>query len=152
MKMPETIVLRQIVRAPIARVYAVAKQIERFPEWLDYVTAVRVRDRSPDGRVVLSEWEATVPMLGLTARWVERDEWDDTQQVCRFALVEGDLDRYEGVWEFEEHPDGTQMCLTITYDYRVPVGGALVQQLVRKIVEQMGQKLLAGIARAAEHN
>jgi hypothetical protein len=34
----------------------------------------------------------------------------------------------------------------------VPIGGALVQQLVRKIVEQMAQKLLEGIAKATEQS
>ncbi len=149
--MPEKILLSQIARAPVDRVYAVAKQVERFPEWLDYVTAIRVLERSDDGQLVISEWEAFVSMLGLKARWVERDEWDDTQYLCRFNLQKGDLDRYEGVWQFEPHPDGTLMRLEITYEYRVPIGGALVQQLVRKVVEQMGQKLLMGIAQAAEH-
>ncbi len=150
--MAETLSLERIVKAPVDRVFAVARQVERFPEWLDYVTAICVRERSEDGCLVLSEWEATVPMFGLKARWVERDEWDEANKVCRFALQEGDLDRYEGEWQFLPHPEGTKMVLTITYEYRVPIGGALVQQVVRKIVEQMGQRLLDGIALAAEQS
>ena len=148
--MAETVSLERIVKAPVERVFALARQVERFPEWLDYVTAIRVQARSDDGRVVVSEWEASVPLLGLKARWVERDEWDEAEKKCRFTLQEGDLDRYEGEWLFSPHPEGTHMRLTITYEYRVPIGGALVQQLVRKIVEQMGQRLLDGIAQAAE--
>jgi len=147
---PETVMLTQIAKAPLDKVYSIAKQVERFPQWLDYVTAIRILERQEDGRIVLSEWEASVPLLGLKARWVERDEWDDERRFCHFALQEGDLDRYEGIWQFEPHPEGTLMRLEITYEYRLPVGGTLVQQLVRKVVEQMGQKLLSGIARAAE--
>jgi ribosome-associated toxin RatA of RatAB toxin-antitoxin module len=148
--MPETVTLTQVAKAPLDKVYTLAKQVERFPQWLEYVTAIRILERSDDGRTVVSEWEASVPLLGLKARWVERDEWDDEGHLCRFALQEGDLDRYEGVWQFEPHPDGTLMRLEITYEYRVPIGGSLVQQLVRKVVEQMGQKLLDGIAQVAE--
>ena len=150
--MAETLTVEQIVRAPVEQVFAIARQVERFPNWLDYVTAIRVLERSEDGKVVVSEWEASVPMFGLKARWVERDEWDEEQKVCRFALQEGDLDKYEGEWVFEHHPEGTRMVLTVNYEYRVPIGGALVQQLVRKIVEQMAQKLLEGIAKATEQS
>jgi ribosome-associated toxin RatA of RatAB toxin-antitoxin module len=148
----ETLTVEQIVRAPLEQVFAIARQIERFPDWLDYVTAIKVLEQSEDGKVVVSEWEASVPMFGLKARWVERDEWDEEQKVCRFALQEGDLDKYEGEWIFEPHPEGTRMMLTVTYEYRVPIGGALIQQIVRKIVEQMAQKLLEGIARATEQS
>ena len=144
--------VEQIVHAPVEQVFTVARQIERFPEWLDYVTAIRVLERSEDGKVVVSEWEASVPIFGLKAKWVERDEWDEEQKVCRFALQEGDLDKYEGEWFFEPHPEGTRMVLTVTYEYRVLIGGALVQQIVRKIVEQMAQKLLEGIAKATEQS
>ena len=150
--MAETLTVEQIVRAPLEQVFAIARQVERFPEWLEYVSAIRVLERSEDGKVVVSEWEASVPMFGLKAKWVERDEWDEEQKVCRFALQEGDLDKYEGEWIFEPHPEGTRMMLTVTYEYRVPIGGALVQQIVRKIVEQMAQKLLEGIARATEQS
>ncbi len=150
--MAETLTVEQVVRAPLERVFAVARQLEQFPQWLDYVTAIKVRERSDDGRLVISEWEAAVPILGLKARWVERDEWDEAEKTCRFALMEGDLDRYEGEWHFLPHWEGTLMRLTVTYEYRVPIGGALVQQLVRKIVEQMAQKLLEGVARVAEQS
>lgn len=150
--MAETLVVEQKVRAPIERVFAIARQVEHFPKWLDYVTAIKALERSEDNKIVVSEWEASVPILGLKAKWVERDEWDDKEKVCRFALVEGDLDRYEGEWKFEPHNDGTKMRLTITYEYRVPIGGSLIQQLVRKIVEQMAKKLLEGIADAAERS
>lgn len=150
--MVETVVAEQIVRAPLEQTFVTARQIERFPEWLDYVTAIKLRERSDDGRIIVSEWEAAVPMLGLKARWVERDEWDETAKVCRFVLLDGDLDKYEGEWIFEPHPDGTLMRLRVDYEYRVPIGGALVQQLVKKIVEQMTQKLLSGIARAAQQS
>ncbi|MCS7186769.1 MAG: SRPBCC family protein [Armatimonadota bacterium] len=150
--MAETLEVERVARAGVEQVFAVARQVERFPEWLDYVTAIRVLERSDDGRVVISQWEASVPMFGLKAKWVERDEWDEEKKVCHFALQEGDLDKYEGDWYFEPHPEGTKMRLVVSYEYRVPIGGALVQQLVRKIVEQMVQKLLEGIAKAAEQS
>ncbi len=148
--MAETLVVERIVHAPVEKVFSIAHQVEQFPEWLDYVTAIRVMERSEDGKVVISEWEASVPMFGLKAKWVERDEWDEEGKVCRFTLQEGDLDKYDGDWYFEPHPEGTKMRLVVNYEYRVPIGGALVQQLVRKIVEQMAQKLLEGIAKVAE--
>ncbi|MCS7263283.1 MAG: SRPBCC family protein [Armatimonadetes bacterium] len=150
--MAENLVVERTVKAPIERVFATARQIERFPEWLDYVTSIKVLERSEDGKIVVSEWEASVPMLGLKAKWIERDEWDEERRVCQFALLEGDLDKYEGEWTFEPYDDGTKMLLKVNYEYQVPIGGALIQQLVRKIVEQMMKNLLEGISVAAEQS
>lgn len=150
--MAETLVVEQTVKAPTEQVFAIARQLERFPEWLDYVTAIKIRERSEDGKIVISEWEASVPILSLKAKWVERDEWDEERKVCHFTLLEGELDKYEGEWTFEPNPDGTKMRLTVIYEYQVPIGGALVQQLLRKIVEEMIKKLLEGIAKAAEQS
>lgn len=150
--MTEILTVERIVRAPVEKVFSTARQVERFPEWLEYVTAIKVLERSEDGKVVISEWEASIPMLGLKAKWIEKDEWDEERKVCRFALQEGDLDKYEGDWVFEYHPEGTRMILTVNYEYRVPIGGALVRQLIRKIVEQMARNLLEGIARVAEQS
>lgn len=149
--MPE-VVAEQVVKAPVKRVFAIARQIERFPEWLDYVTSITVRERSEDGRVIVSEWEVFVPMLRLKARWVEQDEWDEGELVCRFSMTEGDFDRYEGIWTFEPHPEGTLMRLRVNYVYRPPVGGSLIQRLVRKIVEETVRKFLRGIKVAAERD
>lgn len=140
------------MKAPLEHVFATARLIERFPEWLDYVTAITVREKSDDGLIVVSEWEASVPILGLKARWVERDEWDEEAKICHFVMTEGDFDRYEGEWTFETHPEGTLMRLRVDYEYRVPIGGALVQQLVRKIIEQTVRQFLAGIAQASERS
>ncbi|MDW8123113.1 MAG: SRPBCC family protein [Armatimonadota bacterium] len=136
--------------APLDKVFQVAREVEHYPEWLDYVRSLKVLERSEDGTVLVTEWQASLPMIGLTSRWKEKDEWDISERVCRFYQIEGDFDQYEGIWTFEPDGGGTRMRLALVYHIAIPIGGPLVEKLVKRLVEQMLEKFLEGIARRAE--
>ena len=47
-----------VVNAPVAEVFALARDIERYPEFMPDVKSIRVTERS--GRSQVSEWVALV--------------------------------------------------------------------------------------------
>ena len=132
-----------VVEAPAPQVYSLAKDIERFPEFLPNVQQVIVQER--DGSRVVSAWVGLVPEFRRTIKWVEEDIWDDAALVCRFRSLSGDWDRYEGTWTFLPEGGHTMVSLTISYDYNVPLIGPLIKQLLRKLVERNAQETLAGL-------
>jgi ribosome-associated toxin RatA of RatAB toxin-antitoxin module len=136
------------IQASPPRVYNLAKDIERFPEFLPNVQQVTVRER--EGGRVVSEWAGLVPEFKRTLRWTEEDLWDDETLSCRFRSLSGDWNRYEGTWTFTPEGEGVLARLTISYDYEVPLIGALIKQLLRKLVERNAQETVAGIKRQAE--
>lgn len=90
------------ISAPIERVYAAAKEPERFPAYVPDLKHAKVLERG-EGYLV-TEWCARIS-LGPIQRdvvWVERDEWDDARKVCRFTLIKGDMKTYSGLWVFQE--------------------------------------------------
>ncbi len=144
------VTVERVCSAPLNRVVQVARDVESYPRWLEPVQSLKVLDRSEDGRTLLTEWEASLPVVGFKTKWKERDEWEEDWRTCRFYQLEGEFDRYEGVWTFEPDGIGTKMTLKIQYEIKIPFGGPLVEKLVQKIVEQMLQKFLEGIAVTAE--
>jgi ribosome-associated toxin RatA of RatAB toxin-antitoxin module len=134
-----------LVEAPPERVYAVAKDVERFSDFLPNVQQVTIRER--EGSRVVSEWVGLVPEFKRTLRWVEEDIWDDAALACRFRCLSGDWDRYEGTWTFSPEEGQARVRLDISYDYNVPLIGPLIKQLLRKLVARNAEETLTGLKR-----
>jgi len=138
--------LERTVPAPRERVYAVAKDIERFPEFMPSVSSVRIVEH---GERQVSEWVGYIEEFKRQLKWTEEDYWDDTAQRCRFRAIAGDWDRYEGTWEFLPAGEGTLMRLRVDYDFNVPLIGALIKGLLAKLVRKNSEEMMEGIARQA---
>lgn len=140
--------VEMVIPAPPERVYAVAKEIERFPEFMPNVEKVEILAR--DGARVTSRWVARVEEFNRFIKWVEQDEWNDETRVCRFHATEGDWAKYDGVWGFEGHADGTRAYINLDFDFNVPLIGALLKGLLAKLVRANCEETLRGIAAMAQ--
>lgn len=137
------------VSAPIDLVYDLCKDIEAFPGFMDDVREVTILEQT-EGRQV-SRWVGEVKEFKRTIQWTEEDFWNKEQRRCDFKLIEGDLSAYEGYWTFTETPDGgTEVFLSITYEYDVPLIGALIQGLLKKKMQGNSDSMLAAIKQKAE--
>lgn len=139
-----------IVNAPLEKVYAIAKDPERFPELMEDVESVKILEREENAQVV--EWVGIVPQFHRRVHWIERDEWDDSDHTCRFIMTEGDFDKYEGTWAFERTSGSTLMKLSFNYEFNIPLIGPLIQKVVLNAVQGNADGMLAGIKAAAEHD
>jgi ribosome-associated toxin RatA of RatAB toxin-antitoxin module len=136
------------IAAPCAAVYALARDIERFPEFMEDVEEVEILEQTPERQV--SRWVAPVKEMRRTVRWTEEDFWNEQEYVCEFRMLEGDFTSYGGRWEFEEVPEGTAVRLRLDYEYDIPMIGALIQNLLRKKMQQNADSMLAALKREAE--
>lgn len=130
-----------VIHAPIDVVYSRAKDVESFPEFMPDLISVRILERR--GVNTVSEWVGNVE--GRRIRWVEEDEWDDTQKICRFRQREGDFDRYEGVWTFEEAPEGTKTTISVDFELDIPIIGALLSTLLRTKMRENVERMLQAL-------
>ncbi len=137
-----------IIERPVAEVYALAQDIERFPEFMADVQSVEILEDDLPRRV--SRWTGVIKEFNRTVEWTEEDYWDDGAYLCTFSQLEGDFSEYSGRWAFMEVPAGTQVQLEVTYDYNVPLIGALIKNLLRKKMQQNTDAMLAALKEEAE--
>jgi len=130
-----------IIRAPLADVYRVAKDVERFPQFMPDVASIRVLERQ--GSTIVAEWVGIVQ--GRKIRWVEEDQWDDTAHVSRFRQREGDFTKYEGTWSFAAVPEGTRTTLVLEYELELPLAGALLSNLLKVLVRKNLESMLTAL-------
>ena len=131
------------IAAPPDAVYAVAKQVEKFPEFLPDVQSINVIER--DGRRVVSEWVGVVREFSRTIRWTEEDDWDDTMRRCLFHATKGDWDRYQGEWTFDPDEGGTHVRLSLEFEMNVPLIGPLIRRVLAKLVRNNCDRMLEAL-------
>lgn len=135
-----------LIQAPLPEVYRVAKDIEKFPEFMPDVQSIRILDRA--GSRITVEWVGL--MQGRKIRWVEEETWDDAAHRSTFRLVEGDFSKFEGSWSFAPVSDGTEAVLVLDYEMELPLAGALISNLLKVLVRKNLESMLASLKRQLE--
>ena len=137
---------RIAIAAPARAVYELAKDQERFPEFMPDVETVKVLERHPDR--VISRWKTLVEEAPI--EWTEEDRFDDAGLRIDYALLEGDLDTFQGAWTFEERDGLTHVLLTVEYDFGVPTLAELIGPTLQKKVLENSEMMLKALKVQAE--
>jgi ribosome-associated toxin RatA of RatAB toxin-antitoxin module len=134
------------IAAPARVVYELAKDQERFPQFMPDVETVTVLERRPDS--TLTRWKTLVEEAPI--EWTEEDRFDDERMRIDYKLLEGDLDKFEGAWTFEERDGVTHVVLGVDFDFGVPTLAELIGPTLQKKVLENSQMMLAALKRQAE--
>jgi len=135
-----------LIQGSLDQVYELAKDMERYPEFMPDVESVRVIER--DSRRTVTEWETSVD--GTPILWTEEDRFDDENFRIQYQLIEGDLDKFEGEWRFEATPEGTRVILTVDYDFGIPELTNLIGPTLQQKVGENSEMMLEGMKRRIE--
>jgi len=136
------------VAAPVERVYEIARDIERFPEFMADVVEVEILEQTPERQV--SRWVGLIKELNRKINWTEEDFWDEESRSCAFRMLEGDYTSYGGGWKFEPEGDGCLVTLVVDFKYEVPLVGALIKNLLKKKMQENCDSMLAALKAEAE--
>ena len=135
-----------LIEGPIEQVYELAKDMEAYPDFMPDVESVKVIER--EARRTVTEWETSVD--GTPILWTEEDLFDDENFVIDYRLIEGDLDKFEGEWRFVEREGGTQVTLTVDYDFGIPELTNLIGHTLQQKVGENSEMMLEGMKRRIE--
>jgi ribosome-associated toxin RatA of RatAB toxin-antitoxin module len=137
-----------VIAAPARVVYELAKQQERFPEFMPDVETVTVLERHPDH--ILTRWKTLVEEAPI--EWTEEDRFNDADLRIDYKLLEGDLDKFEGSWTFSENGGETHVVLGVDYDFGVPTLAELIGPTLERKVRENSDMMLAALKKEAESN
>lgn len=149
---------RTTVRAPLDRVFALARDVERWPEILSHYRWVRMLERRPNGgRVEMAAWRPFGPApLRYPAWWVSEMEvdQDDDRPIIRYRHVDGITAGMDVEWRLERSTGGS-VAVEIVHRWsgpEWPLVGKLVAAVVigPVFVHGIAARTLAGIRARAE--
>ena len=149
---------RREMHASLARVFACARDVERWPEWLPHYRRVRFLQRRADGTggvVEMAAWRRFGPLRWPTW-WVSEMRVDAAAPAVRYRHVRGITRGMDVEWAFAPAPGrGGGVAVTVTHWWDGPPWPLLRTVAARLVigplfVHAIAQRTLAGIARAAE--
>ena len=146
-----------VVRAPVAAIFQLAADVERWPQHLAHYRYVRFRERNAGGGIV--EMSANRPFgpLPWPTWWVSlmdsRPLVDGSAPVIRFRHIEGITTRMEVEWSFTPVTGGTRV--TVVHLWNGPgwpvIGSFAARAVIGPVfVHGIASRTLAGLALAAE--
>ncbi len=134
------------VDAPPEECYRIASDMERFPDFMANVLDIEVLEGGDDWTI--TRWDAKFQGKAIT--WKERDDFDDENLTIAYEQTEGDLKVFRGRWTFEPEDGGCRIRLTVEASLGVPMLESALEPLVRKVVRDNCDSMLAGIRDEAE--
>lgn len=141
------------IDAPVEHIYAIARDVERFPEFMRDLLSLKVLERNADNTRTISEWRGIVREFKLTIKWTQEDVWDDAAHTDEFVQIKGDMDRLAGRWAFTPLSESrTRFDSLLDYDYNVPLIGSMVKNLIKKKLADNLQATMEGIKQRAEQS
>lgn len=148
----------RLVQAPLATIFALAREVEHWPALLDHYRFVRFRSRSPDGGGVV-EMSANRPfgVLNWPTWWLSEMEVRRPSSgggpEIRFRHIGGITRKMEVAWTFEDLGKATLVRIIHVWDGpEWPLIGVTAARTVigPVFIHGIASRTLAGLALAAE--
>ncbi|MFP4498849.1 MAG: type II toxin-antitoxin system RatA family toxin [Vulcanimicrobiota bacterium] len=134
------------IKTEPVRVYEMACNMEEFPEFMKDVEEVNVLERNANSTI--TEWVSNVD--GTPLIWTEEDIFDDKSLKITYRLIEGDLDKFEGEWEFKQKDGGCEVILGVDYDFGMPSLTELIGPTLKEKVKENSEMMLIGMKEKLE--
>ena len=141
------------MKAPVARVFRAAKDVEQWPALLSHYRWVRMLERRPDGGLVeMAAWRP-FGRFNYPTWWVSEMWIDPGEGAVRYRHVRGLTAGMDVVWRLDPIEGGTEV--TIVHDWQGPrwplVGRAAASLVIGPVfIHGIASRTLAGIARHVE--
>jgi ribosome-associated toxin RatA of RatAB toxin-antitoxin module len=138
--------MREVKRSALvpftaAQMFALVEDIERYPEFVPWVSRAELVSRSENEVVGRLEMHRS----GLRERFTTRNILAPPRQIT-LTLVDGPFRTLEGHWTFDPIADrGTKVGLTVRFEFANPM---LAMLLTRSFEKNCGELVDAFIARA----
>ncbi|MGH9045799.1 MAG: SRPBCC family protein [Acidimicrobiales bacterium] len=138
-----------MVSATPDRCFAVADDIERYPEWAVGIKDVTVHERDDEGRPSLVSFRAAA--FGRSTSYTLAYDHREAPRVLAWRLTKGDITtRLDGRYEFVATGDGgTEVTYHLEVEFRVPIPGFIKMRAQSRILSLALRELKARVESSA---
>jgi len=140
-----------LIRAPLDRIFMVAADLARWPDFLAHYRYNRFLSSMPWGGIV----KMSAVRSGIPTTWISIYRIDAENCQLRFEHIRSALNATRGmvvVWNFTETAEGVQVEITHDLDLRWPLIGGLVSKYIVGLffIHHIATRTLAGLKRKVE--
>jgi ribosome-associated toxin RatA of RatAB toxin-antitoxin module len=139
------------VAAPPERCFAVAADLERYPEWAADIKEVEIKERDDQGRPLLVTFRAAA--FGRSTSYTLAYDYVDAPHVLAWKLTEGDITtKLDGSYVFDAASGsgtGTEVTYHLEVELRVPIPGFIKMRAQSRIMSTAMRELKARVESAS---
>ena len=115
------------------QLYRLVAEIERYPEFLPWCLAVRIRKRS-EAQVVA---DLVIGFKMIRERFTSQVSLDPEARLIHVKYIEGPLRYLNNHWRFEEHPEGCLIDFFVDFEFHSRLMRRLMEPLFNEAVRRM---------------
>ncbi len=136
------------VTAAPERCFAVAADIERYPEWAADIKEVTVHERDEQGRPALVSFRAAA--FGRSTSYTLAYDYGEAPRVLAWRLTRGDITtKLDGTYIFDAADGGgTDVTYHLEVELRVPIPGFIKMRAQSRIMATALRELKARVESA----
>ncbi len=140
---------RMLVSASPERCFAVAADIERYPQWARDIKEVTVHERDAEGRPLSVTFRAAA--FGRSTSYTLAYDYSEAPRVLAWRLTRGDITaKLDGAYEFDPGDGGgTELTYHLEVELRVPIPGFIKNRAQSRIMSTALRDLKARAESAA---
>lgn len=128
------------------KIYPILKNMEKYPEFMMDLKSVEVLERN--GNTTVSRWVSNVD--GRIIKWTELDTFDDEKMHITYQQIDGDLKKFAGEWILTPLENGTEIKLTVDFEFGIPMIAGLLNPILKKKVRTNSESMLKAIKERVE--
>lgn len=129
------------------KIYPILKEMTKYPEFMPDLISVELLERKEN--TTLTRWVSNVD--GKIIKWTELDIFDDQNLHISYKQIEGDLRKFEGEWILTPKAAGTEIKLTVDFEFGVPMIAGLLNPILKKKVKDNSMNMLKAIKARLEN-
>ena len=124
-----------IIEAPMSQVSEVLFDLEKYPEWSDSITKVKVTERDESGRV-------TGATMSISAGAVKDDvsltyNWDGAPARLEFELEDANmLTKMDGAYILKDLGDETEVIYELSVGLSMPIPQMMITKQEKSTIDQ----------------
>jgi coenzyme Q-binding protein COQ10 len=132
--------------------FAVVADVERYPEFLPWVVALRIKSRSKEGGREILMAEMAVGYRALREHYTSRVVLDPTARSIDVVAVEGPFHRLENHWRFTPEGKSTRIAFRVAFEFSNRLLQAAAGQAFAKVLLTMTDAFEARAASLSGHS
>ena len=128
------------------KIYPILKDMEKYPGFMTDLVSVEILERTSNTTV--SKWVSNVD--GRVIKWTELDTFDDENMHISYNQIDGDLKKMAGEWILTPTIEGTDIKLTVDFEFGIPMISGLLNPILKRKVRDNSMNMLKAVKEKME--
>jgi len=133
--------ISKIVPAPRWKVIRLITKVWEFPNYVPSVKEASVIERSRHR--MKTKWRVQVDHVPIS--WIQEDILALRENKISFKAIEGDLAEFSGEWGFKDHPEGTEVNVSVYLKVGIPAIKDFADGYIKKILARNFEAILEAL-------